>query len=261
MAIQHDVSLSLGQGNLIINNYDSYEINLDMFQPGSPWQFTLWHSVNGNSAWHRVVPMIKLGDHVKLSIDGALQLNGKIEDMRAGGSAEAGASITISGRDLSGVAQDADADPRTRLYKRVLAEALEALFAPLGIPVVIGANADAAREVQSRARFRRGAHGSTSHATTSRGRHHRKHKTKTVDLSHPRPGERIWQVADSICRKMGFMMWVAPSANGELAVIVDVPDYNQQALYSFERRLLESGKVTQESNILEGWLHAQIRDI
>ena len=259
MAQQHTVSLVLGSISEEITNYDSYEIQLDMLQPGSPWQFALWHSASGNSAWHRFVPKIKLGDKVMLSIDGAVQLNGRIEEMRVGAGPEGGASITISGRDLSGVAQDWDADPRTRLYKRVLGDALEALFVPLGIPVVIGANADAAREVQSR--VRRGTRGSTSAATTASGRHHRKHRTHKVDLSHPRPGERIWQVADSICRKMGFMMWVAPSGNGELAVIVDTPNYDQFPVYAFERRLLENGHVTQESNILEGWLHAQIRDV
>lgn len=259
MIYEHEVTITLGNSSHTqLSNFDEYEIVLDMFSPANPWACTLWYSGENDSAWRAMLNQARLGEKVQIAIDGALQLNGRIEKRDIVCNRDHGTALVISGRDLAGPAVDWDADPRTRLYKRTLAEALEDLFRPLGIPVVIGANADAAREVQTRQRP--GARGSTSAQTTANGRHHRKHRRNKVDLSHPRPGERIWQVMESILHRMGFMAWVAPSANGELAVVIDVPNYNQDSVYHFKRRI-ENGEVTLDSDILDSTLEAQIRDI
>jgi len=256
--VSHEVTLTLKSTGTQLDNWDQYTITQDMFNVGSPWAFTLWRSGSTESAWRRMLNEVRLGDTVIVAIDGAPQVTGRIESRVIGVDKDSGAKLTISGRDLSGPALDWDADPRIRLTKQVLGDTLAALFTPLGIPVVIGANADAAREVQTRAR--RGARGANSDTSVASGRHHRKHRRKRVDLSHARPGERVWQVAESIVRKLGYMLWVAPDADGKLAVIVDTPNYDQETTYVFGRRIIE-GEVTRDSGILESSLECSIRDI
>jgi prophage tail gpP-like protein len=247
--VAHAVELSFRSNGTALDTWDEYRVTLDMFMPGSPWTFTLWRSSAREAAWRRLLNSARLGDQVIFKIDGATQLNGRIERRRTVVSRE-GAQLVITGRDLAGPAIDWDADPRTTLRNVTLSDVLTALFRPLGLDVVIGASADAAREVQSRSRP--GSHGAYSNP-------HR--RSKRVDLSHARPGERVWQVADSIVRRLGLMMWVAPSADGQLAVIVDVPQYEGEAAYQFKRRIGSDGQVTAASNILESEFDAQIRDI
>ncbi len=253
MAQSHSVELYLGTDRTRLTNWDGYEIHIDMFKPGSPWTFGLWNSSTVDSAWRRLSARAQLGAPVVVEIDGAPQLNGRIEERVVKQSRAGGAVLTLSGRDLAGPAIDWDADPRTQLYGRTVDEAITALFKPLGISVVV-TDAASGRLVQSRGRP--GARGTSS--TRRRQR---------VDKSRPRPGERVWQVAESIVRRLGLMMWVAPvppaiASNGTwtIAVVIDVPDYEQEPLFRFESRVRD-GVVTPESNVLESEFRASIREV
>lgn len=252
MALSHDVTLALGSTGTRLSAWEKYDLVLDMFEPGSPWTFTLWHSATPESAWRKMLSEVRLGDTVTASIDGAPVLTGRIEERRVA-VGESGATLTISGRDLAGPALTWDADPRLVLRNRTVENALAELFNRVGIEVVVGAGANAAREVATR--VRPGSHG----AYSGTGRSARRNR---VDLSRARPNETVWQVAESICRKLGYMMWVAPSetAATKLALVVDVPDYDHEAVFTLERRL-HGAEVTRESAILESELALQIRDV
>ncbi len=248
MAHAHTVSLKLASTGVELLAWDRYSISLDMFSPGSPWSCTIWHSETRESAWRQMLHQTRLGDGAIFAIDDAVQMNGRIETRDVAVSRE-GAAIVLSGRDMAGPAIDWDADPRLSLKGKTLRETLEALFRPLGITVIVGASADAGREVQTRVRT--GAHGTAGHRVT---RSHR------VDLSHPRHNERVWQCAESIVKKLGYMLWIAPDGDGGMAVVVDVPNYDQENVFSFERRV-RNGTVTANSNILESKFSSQIRNI
>jgi len=69
---------------------------------------------------------VKLLDRVMLTIDGAPQLNGRIETIATRISRE-GATMEIGGRDLAGPALSWDADPTVRLKGLQLTAALEGL--------------------------------------------------------------------------------------------------------------------------------------
>jgi prophage tail gpP-like protein len=252
MAQAHEVTLTLRSSGTRLTVWDQYDIVLDLFEPGSPWTFTLWHSDAEDSAWRRLNAEVQEGAEILVAIDGAPQLTGRIEERRTKVD-DTGATLTISGRDLAGPALTWNADPRIVLRGRTVESALGELFNRVGIEVLVGANANAAREVQTRARP--GAHG--AHATSRRST-----RRNRVDLSRARPDETVWQVAESICRKLGYMMWVAPSdlAASQLALVVDVPDYETPVLFAFERRVRE-GAVTQESKILASELVLSIRDV
>lgn len=244
-AIAHEVQLLLKSTGRVLTNWDRYTVSLDMFNVGQPWTFSLWYSEREQSAWQTLQDEVKLGGTILFSIDGAPQITGIIEDFSTP-ETRGGLSMVISGRDIAASAMDWDADPRTVISNRTLGEALELLFAPLGIPVDV-VESTAAREVQSR--VRRGAR------ATERSTRRRAHR---VDNSRPRPDETVWQVVQSILDRLGLIAWVAPSAQGGLAIVVDVPAYDSNAMY----QLVRSKALTEtDRRLLETDLKCSIRGI
>lgn len=245
MAESHDVALFTGTEGLQLIAWDRYDLTLDMMGPGSPWTVSLWHSEEQRSAWNTLRAGLKLLDRMFWSIDGATQVNGRLETLDTKGS-RAGAVMILSGRDMAGAAIDGDADPTLRLKALPLDAALAALFAPLGISVRIGANVDAARQVQN------GTRRGPRDGGTSRRRN-------IVDQSHPQPGEKVWQLAETIVRRLGYMIWCAPDPEAGLAVVVDVPAFNGTAQYQFTRR--NAGGPVWTGNILDGGEALNARDM
>ncbi len=251
MTTPHRTELILRATRRVLPNFSRYSIKVDMLDVGNPWTFSLWYSKNVESAWAMIVREVKLGGQIIFSIDGAPQLNGRIETFSVNTTRKNGSTLVISGRDLAGPAVDWDAHPSIYLRNRPLDEVIQAILAPYEITAVVGAGADAEREVRTRARP--GARG--AHQTSQRSS-----RRNIVDLVHPRPNETGWQVIQSVLRRLGYMAWIAPSVNGELAIVVDTPNYNQRPLFTFKRRL-RNGIVTNDSNVLESDFHAQIRTI
>jgi prophage tail gpP-like protein len=261
VALKHEVALVLLDTGRVVDVWDKYDVTLDMLTPGSPWTFSLWRSderfsrninpTNARTAWTVVQDTVKVGGQIAFVIDGAVQLNGRIESYDQVVDEE-GEKLVISGRDLSGLALDWDADPRINLRNTPLETCLEQLFNRVGVSAIVTASADAQRNVQTRRRP-----GARSVSQTARRR-----RRARVDYSHARPDERVWQVAESIVKRLGLMMWVAPSMDGlyQMAVVVDVPDYDQAATFVFGR-VERDGVVSPESNVLKRGFKVQIRDI
>lgn len=246
--MQHEVSLYLRTSGLRLDVWDGYAINLSMLSPGSPWAFSLWRTgdLRREAQWNRLRAELAFGERVFVAVDGAVQLNGYIEDIEHVVDPDQGEVLAISGRDLSGPALKWHADPRLKLKGLTLLEALTRLFAPLGITVRVSDGA-AASTVQV----------GTSRGTRSQARTTRRRGPR-VDHSHPRPGETVWQVAEAICRRMGLLLWCAPDSEGNLVVVADVPDYRAEPLYAFTRR----GPVGRtETNILRSQHKVQVRDV
>lgn len=244
----HEVVLTVGTTSLAVDTWDRYTIRLSMMDPGSPWTFTMWRNAGGGNgprtAWTHLREVAKLASPMRFTIDGAVQMAGSIEthETRADRS---GATLTLSGRDLAGPALSWDAEPTLALRGLPLSTALERIFNPLGIPVTIGLSAEAARSATTgEVRGTRGA------STSSR--------TRSVDTAHPRPGEKVWQVAEAITRRLGYLLWTGPDTAGRLAVIVDAPGYSTAPLYSLERRFT-GGELA--GNILRGAESLNLRDV
>lgn len=268
MATPHAVQLALldaaGGPPTIVDVFDEYTIALDMFRPGSPWTFSMWHSGEADpvvegarhaTAWTTLKRAVRLGGQVLFSIDGAPQLNGIIEELDEPVDPEKGAALVIAGRDLSALALDWEADPRLSFRGRALEDVLRDAFNRAGVQAVIGYGADAAREVSSRARP--GARGASTHVT------HRRHR---VSLAHPRPGERTWAFCDSIARRAGYLMWVAPNADGvnQMAVVVDTPAYDAAPVFDFRSHLVPGRaglEATPDSNALARGFKASLRGV
>lgn len=238
MAQQHAVTLTLGQGSgaIEVDVWDRYTVTLSMLQAGQAWTFSLWRSRDRRAAWDVLNRRAKIFERVTLSIDGHPQITGRIETIERGADGHGPCELVLSGRDLAGPALSWDADPTVALKGLALEDALSALFDPLALTLRI-TPAAAAREVQSARRP--GASG----AGAARRR-------RPVDLSHPRPGEKVWQLAESIVRRLGYMMWVAPRTDGTVGIVVDSPDYEQAPSYTFARRLDAAGNGS--GNILRG---------
>ena len=268
MATAHTATVTLSSGTEV-DVFDRYTITLDMMRAGNPWTVSMWRSVSGarEASWEVLRREVKLGENVTLSIDGAAQVTGRIETLRtAAPDDKGGATMVISGRDLGGMAMTWDADPTVRLKGLALSDALSALFAPLGVPVLI-TDAAAARLVQSGTNRTSLGHAARPHAThtarphsPSRGvqRAHARRRAQPIDQSHPRAGEKAWALAEEMCRRVGFLMWVAPSADGGIAVVVDVPAFTTADVFTFGRRI-ENGVAT--GNILKGAESFSIKEV
>ena len=268
MATAHTATLTLSSGT-DVDVFDRYTLTLDMMRAGNPWTVSMWRSISGarEASWEVLRREVKLGENVTFSIDGAAQVTGRIETLRtAAPDDKGGATMVISGRDLGGMAMTWDADPTVRLRGLALSDALTALFAPFGVPVLI-TDAAAARLVQSGTNRASLGHASRPHAThttrphsPSRGVHraHARRRAQPIDQSHPRAGEKAWALAEEMCRRVGFLMWVAPSAEGGIAVVVDVPAFSTEDVFTFGRRI-EGHTAT--GNILKGAEAFSIKEV
>ena len=238
MARTHNVALTLADGTEI-DVFDEYTVKIGMFDHGNPFTFTLWHSNEARAAWSYLLENVKCYDPVTLTIDGAIELSGVIGTVHPYADAKS-ARLEISGRDMVGLAMDADVSPRLSAKGSTLAEVLEEMFVPLGIKVVVAASASEVRDAQIGKR--RAGRTKT---------HSRAHK---IDKFHPPIGERIWAAAERLCKRYGYLMWSAPYDADTIAVVIDVPAYDSEPLFQLTRRARRDDNNTQDSNILSGGL-------
>lgn len=236
MATTHTASLTLANGSTEIDAWDRYTISLSMLRAAQPWTFSVWRSRDRQTTWRVLSERVQLFDRVTLRIDGRPQISGRLETFERHAEGHGECLAVLSGRDLAGAAQSWDADPTINLRGVTLEDALSALFTPLALTLTI-TPAAAAAEVQGARRP--GARG----AGTQRRR-------RPIDIAHPRPGEKVWQLAESIVRRAGYMIWCAPRGDDSIGVVVDAPDYDQQPLYVLERRI--DGQGVGSGNILAG---------
>lgn len=243
----HAYSLKLIATGTEFTNFDRYTVTIDMLDLGNPFTFSLWRSNITNTLWSDVVSSIKLGAKIAFDIDGITQLTGLIESINITSNRGSGTALVISGRDLTGPAISWDISPAIRVRDRTLQQVLTDAFATIGLPISIGHNAEIERNTRT-------GRNRNTRALTLRPR------TNNIRRAKPRHGEKIMDFALSVIRRLGFMCWVAPTHDGTLALIVDVPDYTSDDVFRFERRLV-NGVVTQQSNILDSTYTAQIRSI
>ncbi len=248
--MQHDVSVHLGTSGLRVDVWAQYHVSLSMLQPGSPWSFTLFRSEHTASTWDRLRSELRFGERVFVSIDGAGQLNGYVNRIAHATTPHAGETLTVSGHDLAAPALRWHADPRVRLKGLTISEALARLFQPLGITAIVGDHADAARLVQ--VGTSRGPRAVTSTARTRR--------SHPIDFAHPRPGETVWQVAEAIARRAGYLLWTAPHPERGLTVVLDSPAYASAPLFDFFRGARQ-GTAGSRTNILEAEHVVDVTDV
>jgi prophage tail gpP-like protein len=220
VATQHTVSLTL-RGGKVVDTWAAYDVTIDMLAPGSPWTFELFWSRSARSTWSALNESALVGEQLYLSIDGATQLSGEIE-RRVERTSREGASMVLSGRDLAGPLQDADADPSIVLRGHALDDALVALAGPSQVSLFI---TDAANAVECQAiRNRRRSMA-------------RRPRRQRVDLTRIRPGDKVWWVMSRLCRKAGFLCWTAPypEEGAGIGVVVDAPNTSTTPLYAVDR--------------------------
>ena len=237
-ALSHDVSLRLGAAKVAVGAWDQLSITHDMLAPPSPWTVTLWRPSTA-PPWPEtdLWPLTVVDAPAEVVVDGAVQVRGFIARTEVSG-ARAGSPLTITGRDQAAQAQVSDADPSLSLRGVTLSDALARLFGPLGINITIGLRADDARPAL--AGMRPGAHPSS-------GR--RARRAHRVDHFRVRPGEKVWQLAETLCRRHGFLLYTAPSADG-VGLVIDRPAYDSEVVYEFTRTGARDGSW--EGNILSG---------
>lgn len=237
MARSHSVSLTIA--GVPVTTWDEIAITHDLFAPAGAYTVTLWREADP-ARWDEVRRACRIFAPVIVEVDGAVQLRGTLERMRAGGS-RAGAPLTLSGRSLAGPAMVAHVDPRISLRGVTLYEALTRIFAPLGIAITVGVSAEDARSTMA------GARPGPVRTSTRRVRHR-------VDRFRLKPGQTVWQAAEMLCRRHGYLLYSAPTADG-LGLVIDRPAYDAPVQYTLSRT-----KVTDDTsgtlwtgNVLEGF--------
>lgn len=239
--IDHAVTLELASATagFVLDIWDGYTVTLDMLSPGSPWTFELWRVEGRRTTWSAVLARAVVGERVTLAIDNLVLLDGTIRS-RSVHVARDAAAITISGTDLAGAAMHSDADPSISMRGVTLQAALEKLFEPIGVTLELGEGVDPSRVAPALRPPRR----PTRRPSRRRG---------VIDRFRPRIGETIWQCADSLCRKAGYLLWTAPGSTADRLVLrIDSPRTTGTERYQFLRELLPDGTVSQRSNLLDG---------
>jgi len=240
MAEGHAVELRLGPERIAVGSWDSLTITHDLLAPTSPWTVTLWRAAT-MSPWPEtdLWPLTRVETPVEVLVDGVVQVRGALGRCEVTGSRQ-GSPLTLSGRDHAAAAQIADAGPAISLRGVTLEDALRMLFDPLSINLTVGALADEARSAL--AGMRPGAPRSTSSTRRARRRHR-------VDQFRVKVGEKVWALADQLCRRHGFLLYSAPSGDG-VSLVIDRPAYDSPVLYRLTRKRQADGSY--EGTILSG---------
>jgi prophage tail gpP-like protein len=249
MAISHEIKVTFRDGTEV-DTFDEYAITLDMLQPGSAWTLALWLSDSQRRTAGKVVrEKAKLGEQLYFAIDGAVQISGMIEVIDDNSDREGADVLILSGRDLSGIAIDWDADPTIHLRNSNLEDALIALFAPLNYSLFL-CEAAAMRDVQALTHRRRGASARRARRTSSH-----------IDRFKIQPGAKVWATADRICKQAGYLLWTGPypEEGAGIGVIVDKPVDSGEPVFRFERVVQQDGTV--RGNILRRSYRGSIRGI
>jgi len=239
---EHSARLTVGaaRGGTELTNFNELDLVIDMRAPGSPWTVTFWDSTGAThaaNAWASVRAICKVEETVRVALDGAEQVHGRIERVSIRTTRE-GRALTISGRDFAARALDWDADPTIHLRGKQLGEALELLFRDVyAVPVVLVSGAEQA-EIQGRPQRARRTR------ATSRPR-----RAQKIDAFALNAGDKIWQTADQLCRRSGYLLWCAPVSEQTAGLVVDVPVSSGPTLYGFERARRPDGVYA--GNILE----------
>lgn len=239
MARSHNVSLTIA--GVPVTTWDEIAITHDLFSPAGAYTVTLWREADA-SRWNEVRRACRIFAPVIVEVDGAVQLRGTLERIKAGGN-RSGAPLTLSGRSLAGPAMVAHVDPRISLRGVTLVEALTRIFAPLGIAVTVGVSAEEARSVMA------GARPGPVRTGTRRRAHHR------VDRFRLKPGQTVWQAAEMLCRRHGYLLYAAPTSDG-LGLVIDRPAYDSPVQHALSRTKVDvgaDGLTTWTGNVLEGF--------
>ena len=243
MAQTHDVELRLGPDGVRVGAVDELTVTHDLLAPTSPWTATLWRTAS-DAPWPEsdLWPLAKVDTPAALVVAGAVQVRGYVTRCQVTAS-RAGSPLSITGRDQAAVAQMADADPAISLRNSTLEDALRRLFDVLGINLTVGMLAADARTAL--AGMRPGARvpaASTGRRRTARRRH-------KVDQFRVKVGEKVWQLADQLCRRHGYLLYSAPTGDG-VALVIDRPAYDSPVLYRLDRKRQQDG--SHEGAILAG---------
>mgnify|MGYP000314147524 CR=1 FL=1 len=231
----------------VIDTFSEWDLSLDMLDVGCPWTLTCWSSDVRQSTWDVLFSKALCGERIRVEINGAVQLIGSIRTRNEDIEREQ-ATLTLSGLDLAGPLIKADADPRISLQNTTLGEVIQRLVRPFGISVVFLNGSQDAEVRQNQDRLR------TSRRTgdfTPRSR---------IESFRIRPGSKVWQEIDSICRRSGYRVWIGPTPDtNEIGIIVDKPIESGEAKYSLIRRKQPDG--TYRGNILGSSYRTDISDV
>lgn len=217
------VVLEIVDTNTRINKWEEYSFSSNFLIPTDAFSFTISADALNQSDLRAIVP----GAEVKLTVNGAIQGNARIDKVTYTADRENGSQVHIEGRDKLAYLIDSGIDPIVKFNPQMtLLELLAEVFGPFGFTQSSFEVDDSAnRGVQSR--NVRGT--KTSKGAKTAGRALQSYILRQL---RPYPNEHAFEFAARVCQRFGLWLWL--SADGK-KVFANKPNYDQETIYSLIR--------------------------
>ncbi len=229
-----------------LRDWRSYEIESDLLQPADSFSFTAANTSGKNSE------RFNLFDSVSVVIDGVVQMQGYVDEITRGATADGGPTLTVVGRDQFGQLVDVCAEPKQ--YRSVSLLRLAEEIAETWVPSWEVENERnrvellrVKRELASLRRHRDSLNpgpvadfGPRALVVKEELRKARLAELKASLFQHVKiePGERVYEVLERAARKLGYLVWAAVDGSG----IIGKPNYNQQPLFELQHHPSNSAR-------------------
>jgi prophage tail gpP-like protein len=193
--------------------FTSYRLTSNYMVPSDEWDFTVFSDENPfelRRIWQPLQP-------IKIYVSGNLQVIGRIDDIE--GTDDSGTELRVHGRDYLADIVDANIDPQYRVRKdQDIGSVLLEIFKPFGITTVLG------------------SFNLTRNILTGKrpyfGNPERTFQDAKLDDFKPDDGQGVMDFAMKIVARHGFTILPAGTRD---SVVVDAPNYLQEAAYNFSR--------------------------
>ena len=243
LAEKDQVSLSVlpdGGPATTIRSWTRYSFNSHFLRPTGGWHF----EIGGKTIDKKLIASLAPGVKIQLSVNGHPQCTGRVDDLEVSADRHSGTVLRLSGRDMLGQVLDANADPQLRFTKDMtLQQFLESiLVTQFHFTAVLGDSLDNRGVVTGQNRGEK------------RSKKGKPLKSIQIHQIKPYAHESALGFIERIIKRHGFWIW--NSADGK-NVIVDVPDFESDPLYSLRRR---TNTDALHNNILAGTVRLSMAD-
>jgi len=223
-----------------IKTWTRYSFNSNFLTPTDGWEFEIGGKTIDKSLFEVLVPGVK----IQLSVNGHVQATGRVDDLEVSADRSQGTVLRVTGRDMMGQVVDGNADPKLQFTRdmtltQILVKVLVDQFGFGGVLQNPAADRDV-KTGQQRGDKR-----------TKKGK-----PIKSLQAHQVRPyaNESAFAFLARIVTRFGLWLWT--TADGA-SVIVDIPDFEQQPLYTLRRRTDDQAI---HNNVLSGGVRLSMAD-
>lgn len=235
-----DVVIELPQIGARIDRWKSYTVDSNFLTPSDGWSFTLGDDLVSDDLLKR----LDVGLRVNMTVNGARQLAGYIDDITVRGTREGGTEVELHGRDLLAPVVDGCLDPAIHFTPGMtLGDVLERIFTGYGFTTVVDDNEE---NIGVLTGTTRGQHYTKARVGKRKTTGGKPFKKEAEHLLKPYTNEGAFAFAARVAQRHALWIWLG-ALDG--TIIVSQPNFTQAPMYQL-RRLRGDG--SQYNNVLSG---------